>query len=456
MRLSDQIADYVHATRFDDFAPEVIERTKDLILSSVGSTVLGAAMELPRNMADYARAIGGAGCANVVGFAFRTSAEQAAMLNAISSHCTELEDVAWPEAQYTCCLLPAVLTLGDALGASGRQVLKAAIVGFEVAARPGMTCSDGGAAARGFLSCANVGTIGMAAAAAKLMGLTREQIRDAVTLSVSVGGGMVRQTGSAAHVVEAGFAARDGIMAASLAARGLGGNPAILEGKAGYFDALAGQPEIAFDLGTGGDLRVMAVGQKKYPCCYMLQRVIDSLKGTMAEHGFTGDDVVGVEVEVNRAFPTIMKYPDPKDVEEARFSLPHVVAATIAGEPMDPRTFSAAKLHAPEILRHRGKANMIVHDEWGYDQLGKADIVTVRLSDGRAFRAEAVQAKGDAALPLSREETLAKYRACTDGMIDAGLQAWSADLLANLEKADSVTPLMSRLSGTDAHIAGRA
>src|SRR3546814_1834477 len=88
-----------------------------------------------------------------------------------------------------------------------------------------MICSNHGAAARGFLSCANNGTIGVAAGAAKLMKLDRAKIRDAVTLAASVGGGLVRQTGSAAHVVEAGFAGRDGIMAATLAARGLGGNP---------------------------------------------------------------------------------------------------------------------------------------------------------------------------------------------------------------------------------------
>src|SRR3546814_11188046 len=72
-----------------------------------------------------------------------------------------------------------------------------------------MICSNHGAAARGFLSCANNGTIGVAAGAAKLMKLDRAKIRDAVTLAASVGGGLVRQTGSAAHVVEAGFAGRD-------------------------------------------------------------------------------------------------------------------------------------------------------------------------------------------------------------------------------------------------------
>src|SRR3546814_579844 len=174
-------------------------------------------MAVPAILADCVRSMNGPGPAGVIGFGFSTSAELAAMMNCNSSHCTELEDVAWPEAQYTCCLFPALFSLGQAIGSSGREVIEAIIIGVEGAARPGMICSNHGAAARGFLSCANNGTIGVAAGAAKLMKLDRAKIRDAVTLAASVGGGLVRQTGSAAHVGEAGFAGRDGIMAATLA-----------------------------------------------------------------------------------------------------------------------------------------------------------------------------------------------------------------------------------------------
>ena len=446
MSIAARLATYVTATRFEDFDPAVIERAKDLCLSSIGSAVLGAEMEVATIMAAYVRGQAARAEAGAIGFSFRTSVELAAMLNCDSSHCTELEDVAWPEAQYTCCLLPAVFTLGESLGASGKAVLEAAIIGFEVAARPGMTLSNGGAAARGFLSCANVGTLGVAAAAAKLLRLDAERTTAALTLAASVGGGLVRQTGSSAHVVEAGFAARDGIMAAELAARGLGGNPSIMDGKAGYFDALAGRPELEIAPGTGADLRVMAVGQKKYPCCYMLQRIIDETKQLIATHAIADDEVAEVRVEVNGAFPAIMKYPEPADVEEARFSLPHVVAATLVGEPMGVRTFSAEKLGDPRILAQRGKVKMIVHEEWGYDQLGAEDRIALVMRDGRRFDAVATVARGDAAEPLTRGETLAKFMTCTEGRLAPDLQRQAADTLAGLETVADVAPLMDALT----------
>jgi 2-methylcitrate dehydratase PrpD len=450
MSIAEHISDYVWATRLEDFDSAVVEYAKDLCISAVGSTVLGAGMDLPHLLADYVKSQGGPPEASVVGFGFATSAELAAMMNCNASHCTELEDVAWPEAQYTCCLIPALLTLGQKLGASGGDVIEAIIIGFEVAARPGMICSNHGAAARGFLSCANNGTIGVAAGAAKLMKLERLQIRDAVTLATSVGGGLVRQTGSAAHVVEAGFAARDGIMAASLAARGLGGNPTIMDGKAGYYDALAGQPDIQFELGTGSDLRVMAVGQKKYPCCYLLQRDIDGVKALVAQHRIDPDQVAEILVEVNRAYPTIVKYPDPKDVEEARFSLPHVLAAALVGEAMDVRTFSAGKLTDPKILLHREKVRMIVHDEWGYDQLGEKDVITIRMVGGEAYSTVCTVAHGDAEDKLSRAETIAKFMACTDAILSPELQQETLDRLTGLESLMAVAELLEPLSAATA------
>ena len=446
MSIAERIARYVSETRLEDFDPIVVERAKDLCLSSLGSTVLGASMEVPRILADYAKGMEGPAEAGVVGFGFDSSAELAAMMNCNASHCTELEDVAWPEAQYTCCLIPAMFSLGQKLQSSGRDVLEAIIIGFEVAARPGMICSNHGAAARGFLSCANNGTIGVAAGAAKLMKLDLDQVRDAVTLATSVGGGLVRQTGSAAHVVEAGFAGRDGIMAASLAARGLGGNPTIMDGKAGYYDALAGQPDIAFELGRGADLRVMAVGQKKYPCCYLLQRIVDGVKELVRRHGIDAGDVEEVRVEVNAAFPTIVKYAEPKDVEEARFSLPHVVAAALVGEPMDVGTFSAAKLDDPAILAQRPKVKTIVHDEWGYDQLGREDVLTIRLAGGEEYRTVCTVAHGDAADPLTRQETIDKFLACTEGLIAPELQREAVATLTRLEDAPTVAGLLGKLT----------
>lgn len=448
MRTTRQLADYIHQTTIADIDRSVIERTKNLAMSSLGSAVRGAPMDVTKLMADYVQSSGGAakGEATVIGFPFRASAEWAAGLNCIASHCTELEDVAWPDATYTCFLIPTVFSLGDALGASGKQVLEALILGFEVTSRPGVITTDGGGMVRGWLTASAMGTVGVAGAAAKLMGLDSEKTLNAMAIAASFGAGLNRQTGSGAHVIEAGFAGRNGVTAALLAQRGLTGNPTILEGRSGFWDAIAGQPEMEFPLGKGEDFRVMAVGMKKFPCCYLSQRIIDGIQILTRENKLGPDDIEEVDVGVNRIFTQILKYPEPKNAEEARFSLPHIVAAAISGESMFVDTFTEAKVFDPVLMKRRAKVKTTVHDEWGADQLGEKNTVSIRTKDGRSFTRDCFTAHGDPSDPLTRQEILTRYDVCTNGLMSSADQKTSASMLDNLEDVVNVSELM-RLYG---------
>ena len=102
MQTTARIARYICETGYADFSPEVIARTKDICLSALGSSVAGARMGVVQTLIDHARERRQPAQAGVVGAGFRTSAELAAFVNCSASHCTELEDVAFPEAAYTC------------------------------------------------------------------------------------------------------------------------------------------------------------------------------------------------------------------------------------------------------------------------------------------------------------------------------------------------------------------
>jgi 2-methylcitrate dehydratase PrpD len=442
MRTTRDLAEYVHATGFGDMAPAVAERAIDLSLSSLGSAVRGAEMAVTRLMIDYVRGLGAPPEAHVIGTGLKTSAEWAAALNCTASHCTELEDVAWPDATYTCFLIPTVFSLGDRLKASGRRVLEALVLGYEVTSRPGTIITDAGAMKRGWLTCSAMGTVGAAAASAKLLELTLEQTHNAIALAASFGSGLNRQTGSGAHVIEAGMAGRNGVTAALLAQRGLTGNPTILEGYAGFWDALAGTPEIEFDLGSGDDYRVMAVGMKKFPCCYLSQRIIDGLIALRAEHRITMADVREVEIGVGRIFPQVLKYPNPANAEEARFSLPHIVVSALEGESMFIETFTEEKVHDPRLIALRPKVKMTVHPEWGDAQLGEKNTIHIVLNDGRALVRDCFTAKGDPQNPLTRDEVLARFDVCVEGLMPAKTARRAASMLTDLADVSDVSVLM--------------
>ncbi|MCA8888323.1 MAG: MmgE/PrpD family protein, partial [Parvularculaceae bacterium] len=429
-------------TTIDDIGGAVIERAKNLCISSLSSAVIGSGMTVARLLTDYVRNIDAVQDATVIGTNLRASAEWAAALNCSASHCTELEDVAWPDATYTCFLVPTVFSLGEKLGASGARVLEALVIGYEITSRSGMTTTDGGAMTRGWLTCSAMGTIGAAAAAAKLMRLDADKTLNAIAVAASLGAGLNRQTGSGAHVVEAGFAGKNGVMAAALAASGLTGNPTILEGPAGFWDAISGCPDLEFELGKGDDFRVMSVGMKKYPCCYLSQRIIDGVLDIMAGENLSADDVVEVEVGVNRMFPQILKYPTPRNAEEARFSLPHIIASAISGESMFVDTFTEARVADPALIRQRDKVKMIVHPEWGDAQLGEKNTLVINTTDGRKIARNCRTARGDPSNPLSREELMARYLKFSDSVMKRPALEKSADMLATLEDLDDVSLLM--------------
>lgn len=446
MQTTARLADYVCRTGYDDIDQRVIERAKELALSALGSAVLGSGMDVTRTMAEYAREAGGPQQAGVIGARFQTSVEWAAVVNCTAAHCTELEDVAWPEAMYTCFLFPTVFSLGEFLHASGRAVLEALVIGYEVAARQGTICTEGGGASRGWLTCAHLGAIGAAAAAAKLLGLNVAQTRNALSLAASMSAGLIRQTGSGAHVIEAGFAGRNGIMAAKLAQRGLTGNPTILEGQSGYWDALAGQPAAEFDLGHGADFRILAVGMKKYPCCYLVQRIVDGALHLRQTHAIRAQDVASVEVGVNETFPRVIKYPVPDDGEEARFSLQHVVAAALSGERMLVETFTREKAHDPALRALGERVKMIVHPDWEKGQLAGQNPMVVRLKNGTTYQHSCITAHGDSVDPLTRAEVIKKFHDSVQGLLPATAEQRVGELITDLESVADVAPMLQQLT----------
>jgi len=446
MKTTEDMARYAHSFAYADIDQAVIERAKNLALSSLGSAILGAGMSVTRLMAKYVRDTGGKPEAGVIGHGFRASAEWAAAMNCTASHCTELEDVSFPDATYTCFLIPTVFALGDSLKASGRQVLEALILGYELTARPGTICSDDCATPRGWLPGSMLGTAGVAGAAARMMGLSLEQTWNAIAIAASFAAGLNRQTGSGAHVIEAGFAGRNGITAAILAGRGLTGNPTIMEGRAGFWDAMAGQPELDFTLGSGSDFMVMNVGMKKYPCCYLTQRIVDGLLELRRNHGIEIDAVDSVEIDVNQIYPQILKYAEPENGEQARFSLPHIVIAALAGESMFFDSFTTEKVHDPRLTAHRHKVRLTVHPEWGLDQLGEKNIVTIRTKDGAVYERTCFTAHGDPSDPLTRDEVVSRYHACAQGLMDKAVLDEAAEMLCGLERVEDVSRLMHLLT----------
>jgi len=408
-----QLAEFVCAAPPAGLAPEVIDYAKVLALSHVGMTLAGACMPVGSKVTQYIRDKAATPQAGVFGAGYRSSVDFASLANGNSAHATELEDVGFPETMYLCGHWPAVFALAEQRRSSGKELLYAMVVGYEVSARLGLAFRA--ALRTGRAPYAALAAFGNAASTAKLLGLSVEQTAHALSLAASQAAGLRGQTGTGAHAIEAGLAARNGVCAAELAALGFTGSTTIIEGRDGFGDVWANCPEL--DMDFGDDLRIMHVSIKKYPCWFVMHRNIDAILDMISAHQLRWEDVESVTHVVNRTVSESFRSPQqPGDEEEARFSFAHCTAACFFEGTVFMSSFTMER-----VLDERWRdARCKVHVEVSQDiPAGTFETyecpVTIKLKDGRQFSRTCWRATGDPhESRFGVDDVMKKFNQCID------------------------------------------
>ncbi|MFC1903541.1 MmgE/PrpD family protein [Chloroflexota bacterium] len=442
-----EVAEWVCSTGYKDLGSEVVSYAKLLALSFLGMAVAGATIPFGKIVTRYIKEHGGPAEAGVIGGGFGTSAEYAALANGSLAHCTELEDDSLPDGLYSVGAWPTVFALGEKLKLPGKDVIEALVIGFEVASR--LAIAGERAMVRGWTTSPSSLTIGSAAMAAKMLRLNVEETTWALSIAASQASGIGKQTGTGAHVVEAGFVGRNGICSAMLAKLGCTGNSTVLEGDAGFMDLWAEQPE--FDLPLGDGFRIMEVGIKKHACCYLQQRNIDGIFDLIAEHNISWDDVESVEHGINHTVSLYLKYPQPETAEEARFSLAHSTAAAFLDKKVFLSSFTDEKVRDPVFREARKKVKVTVHPEWQGGFFTFASPVTIKMKDGTEYKQSCISAKGEPPNRLGINEAMKKYTDCMEfaGNFTPQQAEKAADMILALEELPDVSQLVSILTFPD-------
>ena len=441
------IAEWVCRSGYQDFSPEMLDYAKLLALSHVGMAIAGSTMHFGKIVAEYTKNLNSPAEVGVMGSGFRTSVEYAALANGSISHTTELEDDSFPDGLYSCGAWPTVFAMGEKFNCSGKDIIEAYILGYEVASEIGVVSQK--AIGDGYLNAAGCLTIGSAAMAAKLLKLDVEKTTHALSIAASQANGIARQTGAGAHLVEAGFAGRNGICAATLANLGFTGNPTILEGRGGFMDLWTGEPE--FELPLGGDYRVMEIGMKKYPCCYLMQRNIDGVLELIDEHNISWDDVESVEHGINHSVSLLIKYQQPESEQDTRFSLPHSTVACFFDKEVFLDSYTDEKAQDPMYKEARKKVKVNVHEEWERGYFSYESPVTILLKNGKVHEKICINAKGDPSQRLNTDEVMQKFVGCADfaGTFSSATVQKAADMILHLDELENISDLANILTFPD-------
>ena len=338
--MTEKFAEFCEQLKYEDLSPEVIKRTKLLILDTVGIIIRA------RHDAESTSSLVSAieklemsnGSCQVFSDKKTYSPSAAALLNGTLAHSLDFDDThAEASLHSSAPILSAALAAAQMNKSSGQELITACVVGYEVQIRLGLA---GGASAhykKGFHPSATCGIFGAAAAAGFLMGLTKEQYISAfgIALSQSAGSMQFLTDGAWTKRSHIGQAAQNGLSCAIMAGEGFKGPSKAFEGQWGYLHSYAsgGNIKKAID-GLGEKFETLNLGVKPYPSCRYSHAAIDGLIELKKELNFSSEDLDDVDIGLSETALNIIGYPlndkqNPKSIVDGQFSMPFCAAVTV-------------------------------------------------------------------------------------------------------------------------------
>jgi 2-methylcitrate dehydratase PrpD len=387
------------------------------ILDTVGVALAGSVEPAAQMVQRVVRAEGGAPQCGVFGTSLRTSATAAALANGTAAHALDYDDMCFVSlAHPSAPLATAVLVAGELIGASGRAVLDAYVVGFEIEAVLGRALNPAHYQ-RGWHCTSTIGTVGAAVAVARLLGLDAAATMRAIAIAASEASGLKENFGTMVKPLHAGLAARNAVLAALLAREGLSASAHALDGDQGMLMAMDGSVHglgtLADELGRRWEILETGITVKLYPSCAATHPPLDALLDLRRHHGFGPDDVERLVVAVDEVTPTVLIHERPATGLEAKFSLQLCAAAAVVEGHVGIETFENARIADPRVQAMRSRVEMRVDPALGRTAPALTQaVVTVHLRDGRTLEQRADGARGYPDQPASDAELDAKFRSC--------------------------------------------
>lgn len=452
MGTSRDVAEWVAAFAVERAPAEVLERGRSGVIDTVAAILAGVSEPVSRIAVAMIAEDGCAPVATQLGTGLRTSMDGAAFLNGISGHALDYDDVSTSAtAHSSVVVLPAALAAAEATRATGLALIEAYVAGVEVLAKLGLAM---GAKhyLRGWHATSTMGTVAAAMAAGRLLRLDADALTNALAIAASEAGGLRQNFGTMTKPFHAGHAARGGVIAARLAAHGLEGDPAALEGPTGFFALFgfdAAAPErVGPSLGNPYDLAAVGLSVKRYPCCYATHRAADAALELRDEHRVHPDEVEEVTVTVPQGGLAPLPYQRPATGLQGKFSMEYVVTAALLDGRLGLDTFTDAMVGRPEVtaleevLEVRedhtipGVRNPV---DGGYVE------VAIRTHGGRRLVCRVEEAAGSPGRPLSGSQLEEKFRECARGLDPARIER-ALQALGTLEELPDVRTLVRDLS----------
>lgn len=444
---TEELANFITAFSYDDLPKTAQDFTRNWLLDSLGCALVGDLGAETAQYMKFARAIGGAGSATVIGSCERMSMLGASLINGFQITAVTLCDTYLPAHVHIGPeIIPPALAIAERDGLSGKALLAALAIGAETAIRVAIGVDYSVAGALGWHMPGIVGPFGAAAAAGHLRGLSPLQMRNALGLAGSQSAGTWASWGTAAVKFHQSRGAASGLLAATLAETDFIASPDIL-GKpdGGLFAAYSdgGKPDAMLDgLGTRYELEQLSL--RLWPGGASLQPTLTAVFDLLANENIAFGSIQKVRIIVA---PSVVeahnRYSDPKGVFDALNSCHFTVASALHDGQFWLDSVSAEKIADPELKQFISERVELVGDAGLNNKRARVEI---DLPDGRTVSAQANAAKGTPGNPAEFADLQAKFQRCTAGRLKDADARELLDMIVGLEDVSNLERLFALLA----------
>ncbi len=411
---SRKLARYVaelDARKLPDAAVHAFRRA---LLDYLTCAVAGSGTDAARIVLDYLQSWDKSTEASVIGTPHKLSAQNAAFVNGAATHGLDFDDgMTRGSVHPGGSVFSALLAMAEKLGSSAEDLIAAGVAGYDVTLRIAATVHPH-TSRRGFHNTPTAGVFGATAAAARLMRLDAATTLNALGLAGSFSGGLraYLQDGAEVKRIHPGKAARDGIVCAELAKRGLTGPGEVIEGRYGFIQAAAGgNAEWALLTEALGErFEICNAYFKPYPACRHFHASLDAVRTIGLRTPFKIDEVASVRIGMYEAGAAGHDQKTAENLLDAQMSAPVTTALAMAFGNVTVPSFDRANLDRADIRRLIDVTDVYVDEECERIYPGRrSGVARIELRDGRVLEERVLDPKGEGENPMTDDDLSTKF-----------------------------------------------
>ena len=446
---TQELADYMVRSQQSTLPPDVTLKTKLHILDTLAAIISGSRLKPGAFAARFVNELGGRPEAAILGTRHMASAIDAALANGIAAHADETDDSHLKSRSHLGCgVVPAAWALAERHRKSGRAVINAVALGYDIGARSTMALGYGPPKSQKHSTHSIATGFGAAAAAAGLCDLDAQQCVYVMSYAAQQASGIPSWNRDSEHIEKAfdfgGMGARNGVFAALIVKAGATGVPDPLTGQHSFLHAFGENPDSAVLIdGLGSRFEVMEASIKKWCVGSPIQAALDSLTDLIVAHRVSAADLKRMIVTMPDDRLHIVSNRDIPDI-----CLQHLLAITLNDGTL---TFASShdesRMHDPAIMALREKITVIPSEELTHAKPARQAIVALELADGRTVEKRTYAVRGTPDNPMRPDEVQAKADDLMAAVVGAANAAEIVKTVMALESVADIATLRQLLQG---------